>query len=526
MSQGQDDESDLRHVGRYVMQATPFGRGGMATVHLARAIGAHGFSRCVVVKKLHGALCGDQNFVDMFVDEARIAARIRHPNVVTTLDIVQLERQHELFIVLDYVHGETLTRLASAGPIPVNIAVSVMVGTLRGLHAAHEAKGEDGTPLSIIHRDVTPHNILVDTDGVTRVVDFGVAKALGRLHSTQGHEIKGKISYMAPEQLEGGTLTRQVDVFQASIVLWELLAGKRLFVGDGEVETLSKILRCNVEPPSVHRAEVPSSLDGIVMRGLARLPSHRYTTALELAEALEAACPLAPASVVGRWVMATAEDSLGQRGERVAQLEAKQLPSAWLTDSSSSPRLPAVAEGAIGRPSETGITVIQDPQPASPRTRSRRSPWVVGASVAGLLVAGGALWLRLGANQPSVSTSAEPLASVPSTLASVPSTLASVPSTSTSGAAPTAAASLAPPSAPPVASTTVAGGAPMPPPRGRPSTTSAPAIPLGPTTRNTGPSTTPPPPTPTATTAATAASCAVPFTIDAQGRKIYRPECF
>src|SRR5579863_8618035 len=198
----------------------------MATVHIGRLIGPVGFSRTVAIKRLHPQHAKEPDFVSMFLDEARLAARIRHPNVVPTLDVVATEG--ELFVVMDYVPGESLSRLAAAtfaagARFPLRAVVSIMAGSLHGLHAAHEAKSERGEPLGIVHRDVSPQNILVGIDGVARVLDFGVAKAAGRLHTTREGELKGKLAYMAPEQLETGTLTRQSDVYAAAVVLWETL---------------------------------------------------------------------------------------------------------------------------------------------------------------------------------------------------------------------------------------------------------------------------------------------------------------
>ena len=214
----------------------------MATVHLARQLGAAGFARIVAVKRLHERYARDPEFVAMFLDEARLVGRIRHPNVVQTLDVVaekNADGGSELFIVMEYVHGESLVRLLAAArtkdePVPLKIASAIMIGALQGLHAAHEAKSEAGQPLNIVHRDISPHNILVGIDGVARVLDFGVAKASERVSSTTKGEVKGKLAYMAPEQLNGGEADRRTDVFAAGIVFWEVLAGQRLFVAEAK----------------------------------------------------------------------------------------------------------------------------------------------------------------------------------------------------------------------------------------------------------------------------------------------------
>ena len=200
----------MRIVGRYALYAE-IAAGGMATVHFGRLLGPVGFSRTVAIKRLHPQFAKDPEFVSMFLDEARLAARIRHPNVVPTLDVVATDG--ELFLVMDYVPGESIARLSRVlrerqETLPIRILSATIAGVLHGLHATHEAKDERGHPLGIVHRDVSPQNVLVGTDGVPRVLDFGVAKAAGRVQTTREGQIKGKLSYMPPEQL-GAAVSRQ-----------------------------------------------------------------------------------------------------------------------------------------------------------------------------------------------------------------------------------------------------------------------------------------------------------------------------
>src|SRR5688572_18113877 len=176
--------------------------GGMATVHLGRLLGSAGFARTVAIKRLHPALAKDEDFVTMLLDEARLASRIRHPHVVPTLDVIA--ENDEVLLVMEYVQGESLSRLMRAvrpAPVPLPIAIAVGIQMLHGLHAAHEAKTEQGQNLHLVHRDVSPQNVLVGIDGIARVLDFGVAKAAHRAQTTREGQIKGKLSYMAPEQL-------------------------------------------------------------------------------------------------------------------------------------------------------------------------------------------------------------------------------------------------------------------------------------------------------------------------------------
>src|SRR5690349_19226664 len=204
-------------VGRYAL-FEEIACGGMAAVHVGRLVGPVGFSRTVAIKRLHPQFAKDPEFVTMFLDEARLAARVRHPNVVPTLDVVA--SQGELFLVMEYVQGEAFARLLhvtkqNGQRIPRDIVCSVLVAVLHGLHAAHEAKSERGEPLGIVHRDVSPQNILVGVDGIPRVLDFGIAKAIGRYQQTGQGVIKGKLGYMPPEQVRGEAIDRRADLYAA-----------------------------------------------------------------------------------------------------------------------------------------------------------------------------------------------------------------------------------------------------------------------------------------------------------------------
>jgi serine/threonine-protein kinase len=312
-----------RTIGRYALHAE-IAAGGMAAIHIGRLLGPVGFARTVAIKRLHPPLAKDPEFVAMFLDEARLAARIRHPNVVSTLDIVATEG--ELFVVMEYVQGESFARLMRQArtkrePIPQPIVAAIMVGVLHGLHAAHEARDEQGEPLRIVHRDVSPHNVLVGVDGAAHLIDFGIAKARGRVQVTRDGQIKGKLSYMPPEQLLGQGLDHRADVFAASIVFWEALTGRRLFEGIDDGDIYARVLHGEVEPPSLHTRGLDPSVDSIVLRGLARDRNARYPTAREMALAIEAVMPLATPSRVGAWVESLAGDSIAERMEQIADIE-------------------------------------------------------------------------------------------------------------------------------------------------------------------------------------------------------------
>jgi serine/threonine protein kinase len=266
--------------------------GGMATVFLARLSGVAGFQRLVAIKRLHPHLAREPEFVEMFLDEARLAARIHHPNVVPIQEVG--ESEHGYYLVMDYIEGDTLARvLAKAaktnGKVPYGVTIRILLDTLAGLHAAHEMRDDHGEPLQIVHRDVSPQNILVGVDGVARVVDFGVARAATRLSTTRSGQLKGKLAYMAPEQARGAGVDRRADLFACGIVLWEALATKRLFKGDGEAETLNRVLYEPIATPSSVRPDVPKALEDICMKALSRDPDQRFATAQDFGDELEKA---------------------------------------------------------------------------------------------------------------------------------------------------------------------------------------------------------------------------------------------
>jgi eukaryotic-like serine/threonine-protein kinase len=322
----------FRRYGPYALFLNEIAAGGMATLHLGRRLGDAGFARTVAIKRLRHEVASDPKFVAMFIDEARIAARIRHPNVAATIDVFRHEG--ELWLVLEYVHGESLRALlraevARSGRIPPRIAASIVCGALQGLHAAHEAKSEQGAPLGIVHRDVSLPNILVGADGITRVVDFGIAKAAGRLEKTETGLIKGKFAYMAPEQIDPGRqLDRRTDVFSAGIVFWEMLAGKRLFHDQDEYSIFQNVMSKPVPELRAIAPGVPQKLEQAVRRALEREPDKRFQTAREFARAIEESVGGGPATAptVGEWVEVLAKERLDMLDQYLRAIEGA-LPS-------------------------------------------------------------------------------------------------------------------------------------------------------------------------------------------------------
>lgn len=276
-------------LGRYRV-VDEIGVGGMASVHLARMDGPGGFQKWVAIKKIHPHLVEDESFVQMFFDEARVAARISHPNVATVFDIGKHDDTY--WIAMEYLHGEPLRELMRrteelGTAMPPEIACRIIADAAEGLHAAHELLGNKGDKLNLVHRDVTPHNLFVTYDGVTKVVDFGIAKFSSRMANTRVGTLKGKLAYMSPEQVQGESIDRRTDIFALGVVLWELTTGQRLFRMESDLDTLAKVQECNVPRPSTLIRGYPIDLEKIVMKALAKNRGERFRTARELSRALQ-----------------------------------------------------------------------------------------------------------------------------------------------------------------------------------------------------------------------------------------------
>ena len=360
--------------GRYELSAQ-IGAGGMATVHLGKLRGAHGFSRVVAIKRLFPHLASDSEVVAMFLDEARLASRVEHPNVVRVSDVVG--EGAEIFLVMDYVAGITVAELAAAQrgePLPLPITLALMHDALAGLSAAHHATSQSGEPLRLVHRDVSPQNLLVGADGITRVLDFGIAKADGRLQQrTRTNETKGKLAYMAPEQLAGDPVDERTDLYAAGVCLWELATGKRAYTGHDAV-IMRQIMETPLAPASASNSAVPAALDALIARATAKEPSERFGTAAEMTRALEA-LPVARASRndVQTLLAARAGAKLEERAKLVARIEAAEP-----------------AELVPAPIAEEGVAVDTAPgRSQRPGTRRWAYTLLLGALIAGAL----GLWL-------------------------------------------------------------------------------------------------------------------------------------
>jgi len=279
-------------IGRYEL-CFELASGGMASVYLARIDGVSGFEKLIALKRIHRHLAKEKGYVDMFLDEAKIASRITHPNVCSVFDFG--EADGEYYIAMEYLVGEPLSRLCArvakdqelrrGRVLPLRMA-RIIADACEGLHAAHELKDANGELLHVVHRDVSPRNLFVTYDGAVQVVDFGIASARQRLHHTSTGQVKGTFAYMAPEQLTANPIDRRVDIWALGVTLWEMLAVRRLFRRDTTANTIHSVLYEEIRPPSDYRAQVPKALDEIVMKALARDPKQRWQTAREMGRAL------------------------------------------------------------------------------------------------------------------------------------------------------------------------------------------------------------------------------------------------
>jgi serine/threonine-protein kinase len=295
--------------------------GGMATLFLARRTGAAGFSRHIAMKVVHPHLAADPAFIRMFIDEALLSARIQHPNVVHVEELG--EDQGTYFLAMEYVHGSALSTLLGAlarleRRLSPEIAVSIACQVLDGLHAAHELRNETGQPLGVVHRDVSPQNVLVSTNGHIKLIDFGIAKVQGQGKKTETGSLKGKIRYMSPEQAYGRPVDRRTDVYALGIMLWEMLTMHRMFGTGNDLAVLDMVRNPTPEPPSMYAPGIPPALDAALLYALTPAMDARPSTSLELKRRLIEAMPSA-ATVDASQIAEIVEAVIGERMEQRRQ---------------------------------------------------------------------------------------------------------------------------------------------------------------------------------------------------------------
>lgn len=430
--------------------------GGMAKVHLGRALGAGGFERLVAIKAMHAHLAGEPEFVDMFLDEARLAARIRHTNVVGTIDVQQ--DAEGIFLVMEYVEGPALSailkeRRRARGSVPVEVSLRIFLDVLGGLQAAHDLAGGDGEPLQLVHRDVSPQNILVGVDGIARITDFGIARAESRLSTTRGDQVKGKVPYMAPEQIRGLPIDRRTDVYAAGAVLWELLTGERLVRGDNDAERIMNIMTGPSRSPREVNPLVAEPLAEACQKALRASPDERFPTTAAFAEAIEHASLASGITVTTARVVSMFVKDLNLHASPT------DLPSSSsVTPDRSVPSAPPSAQAtsaaltaAASEPSSTQVGAVM-PSQREPGAR-RSSAAIVAIAGGGVLVGALAVFLF---SQGAVAPEGRPLTAsapidataspAPSSLVAPTATLAAAQSAPAEAAAATPSAATSSPS--------------------------------------------------------------------------------
>jgi serine/threonine protein kinase len=285
----QRDAPLLVRLGKYELLSR-LGVGGMAELFVARTTGQHGFEKRVALKRILASHADDEQFIQMLLAEARLAASLNHPNIVQVYDVGEVDGTY--FFTMEYVFGQDLRKIVRAcqsrgtWPTP-ELALQIIIGTATGLHYAHEKEDGEGDPLGLVHRDVSPSNILVSHDGGVKLVDFGIARVSTMQSQTAQGVLKGKVPYMSPEQCRGEQLDRRSDIFSLGIILWELSTRRRLFAGDNDVAVAGKICNNDVPRPSSIVPDYPPRLEAIVLKALARDRNDRYATAQELQLELE-----------------------------------------------------------------------------------------------------------------------------------------------------------------------------------------------------------------------------------------------
>lgn len=357
-------------LGRYEL-LLPIASGGMATVWVARLKGSRGFSKTVAVKTILPSLSDDPTFEQMFLDEATLASKIQHPNVAHIIDLG--EEDEVLFLAMEWVDGESLSTLSkfsrkNGTDIPLRVGLKIASQAAAGLHAAHELRDDDDRLLELVHRDVSPQNILVSSTGLVKIVDFGVAKAMGRGGETTAGQLKGKVPFMSPEQARGAKVDRRTDIFALGIILYRLATGTHPFLDDNDIRTMRNIITRPVMPPRVKNPSLSPEIERVILKALAKDPDKRPQTAAELEIELEAAIAASPSvggpihlDEIGTFVRATLGERDRKRRAAIRDAALKIDEQATLATTTSSP--PESLSGVM-------FTRMQTP----PRASSPRLP--------------------------------------------------------------------------------------------------------------------------------------------------------
>jgi hypothetical protein len=422
-------------IGRYEVLGE-LATGGMAQILLARLRGPAGFERAVVLKRILPHLARSESFTAMFLDEARTVARIRHPNVV---QVQELGREgSELVLAMEYVEGESIAgimkrALSTQRKVSPALAAYIVAEACSGLHAAHVATDLDGKPLEVVHRDVSPQNVMVTYDGQVKVLDFGVARAADRTTLTEAGQVKGKFEYMAPEQCHGKRVDRRTDVFALGIVLYELVAQRRLFKRATPLETMRAICEQSVVPPCRVDATFPPRLEAIVLRALGRRPEDRYPSAVEMRrELLAAVAELGPPDEGGnealaRWMASTFADRIAEKKELLRRARAgDDLTHVPAGEADEAVEVPSV----VADEGTSAGSYLEAAQATASRRRARS--WVIGGAVIALAAGGSFAGVRWMAGRAALGARAATSPAAPA----VPPAIASEPRVSSQPLAP------------------------------------------------------------------------------------------
>ncbi len=401
------------------------GRGGMADVFKGRVQGPAGFERVFVVKRILPHLNDDPTFNKMFIEEAKMSARLNHPNIVQVFELGAVD--NEYFISMEYVRGRDLaetmrTLWARIGPPRPELVAYIGREMCRALGYAHDVTDEDGSVLGMIHRDVSPSNVMLSYEGSVKLLDFGIAKALGGDSKdeggTQRGTLKGKFAYMAPEQTQGNDVDKRIDIFATGIVLHEVLTGRRLFKGENDLQTVEKVRQCDVPPPSLQNPLCPPELDAVVLKALARNRDDRYQTGADMADALDDvvhAARFQPSHLAQLMRDLFPQDAAGSADARNtgARVTASVMTGSGSRPHSAPLRSPTVPPASVSRSlSAVARSPTQDPsQLALPRDKplfKRGGVWAIMVSLVAVAFGGGVLLTRSSA--PPESRSAGPSA--------------------------------------------------------------------------------------------------------------------
>ena len=422
---GTSFERPVLRVGRYRI-LSELGRGGMSNVYLAVAHGPGGVNKLVVLKALLPDFSGEQYALAMFLDEARLAAQLNHPNVVQTYEVGTEGDRH--VIVMEYLEGQSLSavlkRSEQAGdPLAPALHIKVVIAALEGLHYAHELRAYDGAPLQLVHRDVSPQNVFVTYDGQVKVLDFGIAKAASSSTHTATGIVKGKIAYMAPEQTIGDAVDRRADIYSIGCMLWAAATGRKLWKDTPDVHIMRRVINGDIPSPQSTNPACDDELNRIVMKALATDPRDRYQTALEIQQDLEAYLEMYGDTVKQKDIARYVSNLFADRRAEIQALVERQLALA-VTDESSRSRSITMTEGRTTstgtRPSFVPTIVAESP----PEKGSRGVKILLAAAV--LLIAFGGFYFMRSRAQAEAPKPAVPIPAAPLPAPTPAATTASV----------------------------------------------------------------------------------------------------